>query len=118
MKTLVHIHSGPEQPDKITLGALIAAVSAERGDEVTLFFASNAVHALASGTRETLEGVGFGALSDSLARFRAAGGRLVVSRLSSESRGYDDGFLPETAAWGTPEMLLDIAGAADATLCY
>lgn len=118
MMTLVHIHTGPEDPDKVTLGALIAAEAADRGDEAILFFAGNAVHALNSGTREVLEGTGFGRLGDSLTRFAAAGGRLVVSRLSSESRGYDDALLPEGAEWGTPGMLLDFAAQADATLCY
>lgn len=118
MKTLIHLTTGPEDPDKVTLAALIAASAAERGDETALFLAGNAVHALEPETLEGLEGTGFGRLDDSLERIAEAGGRLIVSRLSSISRGYDDTLLPEGAEWGTPDMLLDLAAGADATLCY
>ena len=40
-KVLVHIHSGPEAPNKVTLGALVAATAATDGHDVTVFFAGD-----------------------------------------------------------------------------
>jgi len=118
MTLLVHIHTGPEDPDKITLGALIAAHGAARGDDVAVFFAGNAVHALAPAHLERVEGTGFGNLRTHLETLQKAGARVIVSRLSAQSRGYDAAVLPDGAEWGTPDMLLDLTARAQATLCY
>jgi predicted peroxiredoxin len=118
LQVLIHITSGPSAPDKITLGAMLAVHSAKRGDQVTLFLAANAVRALAPGNLRAIEGTGFGRLETHLADLAKSGARIIVSKLSAQSRGFGNALLPEGAEWGTPDMLLDLAAEADATLCY
>ena len=43
---LVHIHSGPELKNKLTLGLLVAVTGVKEGHTVKLFLAADAVHAL------------------------------------------------------------------------
>ena len=43
---LVHIHSGPELKNKLTLGLLVAVTGVKEGHAVKLFLAADAVHAL------------------------------------------------------------------------
>jgi hypothetical protein len=43
---LVHIHSGPELKNKLTLGLLVAKTGVAQGHSVKLFLAADAVHAL------------------------------------------------------------------------
>ena len=44
---LIHIHSGPELKNKLTLGLLVAKTGVAEGHGVKLFLAADAVHALA-----------------------------------------------------------------------
>ncbi len=118
-KVLVHIHSGPEAPNKVTLGALVAATAATDGHDVTVFFAGDGVHNLAPGHRGTMEGEGTGKLDDHIAGINSAGGRFVVSGMSAKARGYDTSLLDGLhAEFGTPSVLVGLATSADTVLCY
>ena len=118
---LVHIHTGPTDPAKVTLGAFIAAQAAQDGHEVTLFFAGDGVANLAPGVPARLEGAGTGRLADHLAALGAAGGTVCVSRLSAEGRGLGPELLDALgvpARFAAPPMLVALADAADTVLCY
>ena len=118
-KVLVHIHSGPETPNKVTLGALVAATAATDGHDVTVFFAGDGVHNLAPPHRDTMEGEGTGRLGDHIEGVNSAGGRFVVSGMSAQARGYDGTLLVGLhAEFGTPSVLVGLATAADTVLCY
>ena len=43
-KILIHIHSGPELKNKVTLGFLVALSAIKKGHDVTLFLAADGVH--------------------------------------------------------------------------
>ena len=43
-KILVHIHTGPSDPTKATLGLLVALTAKKKGHDVTVFLAGDAVH--------------------------------------------------------------------------
>lgn len=119
MKLLVHIHTGPADPTKATLGLLVALTARTKGHDVTLFLAGDAVHLLAPEYRETVEGLGTGRLADHLAGLAAAGARFVLSGKSAKARGYDDSLLHGfDASFGMPEALVDLAAEADTVLCY
>ena len=47
-KFLIHIHSGPDLKNKLTLGLLVAATAIQKGHNVEVFFAADGVHALDS----------------------------------------------------------------------
>ncbi|MGY6634486.1 MAG: DsrE family protein [Alkalilacustris sp.] len=118
---LVQIHTGPDDPNKVTLGALIAAEAARAGHQVTLFFVGDGVACLAPGRAAGLEGRGTGVLADHLAALGAAGGGVRVSLLSSEARGLGDEILaalPLPADFARPADLVALAAAADTCLSY
>lgn len=118
---LVQIHTGPGDPNKVTLGALIAAEAARAGHAVTLFLVGDGVENLAPGRPATVVGRGTGVLADHLAALGAAGGVIRVSRLSAEARGMDAAILADLGApaeLATPAMLVALADAADTCLSY
>ena len=45
-RILIHIHSGPELKNKVTLGFLVAITAVKKNHDVTLFLAADGVHLL------------------------------------------------------------------------
>ena len=118
MKFLVHIHTGPVDPTKATLGLLVALAAIREGHEVDLFLAGDAVHLLAP-AHAGLEGLGTGRLADHLAGLREGGARLHLSGKSAQARGYDDTLLQgQSAVFAMPEVLVRLAASADRVLTY
>ncbi|MEM7190361.1 MAG: DsrE family protein [Pseudomonadota bacterium] len=118
-KFLIHIHTGPENPTKATLGCAVAAAAAKDGHDVTVFMAGDGVHLFAPETIATLEGQGTGALRDHIPAIEEAGGKFVLSGMSVKARGYDESLLDgHPAEFGMPAKLVAIAADADKVLCY
>lgn len=118
-KFLVHIHTGPGDPTKATLGCLVAATALKEGHDVTLFLAGDGVHLLAQEQIDELEGQGTGALKDHIGAIESAGGKFVLSGMSAKARGYDEGLLEgHPAQFGLPDVLVNLAAEADTVLCY
>jgi len=116
---LVHVHTGPSDPTKATLGLLVALTALREGHEVDVFLAGDAVHLLAPDTVATLEGLGTGRLADHLPAIAQAGGRFHLSGKSAQARGYDDALLAgHPAVFAMPDVLVRLAAAADTVLCY
>ena len=116
---LIHIHTGPNDPTKATLGCLVAATALKEGHEVTVFMAGDGVHLLSAEQIETLTGQGTGALKDHIPAIAEAGGRFVLSGMSAKARGYDETLLDGLPAeFAMPTALVDLADAADTVLCY
>jgi uncharacterized protein len=115
---LVHIHSGPDQPVKATLGCLVALTAAHEGHDVTVFLAGDGVHCLAPAHAD-VTGAGTGRLRDHLDGFRRQGVTVIASGLSSKARGYDAALIaPFDGSFGTPDRLVALSVAADTVLCY
>lgn len=118
-KMLVHIHTGPENPTKATLGCLVAATALREGHEVAVFMAGDAVHLLAPETISTLEGVGTGKLADHIPAIAENGGKFHLSGMSAKARGYDQTLLEgHPAEFAMPDVLVRLATEADTVLCY
>lgn len=118
-KFLVHIHTGPDNPTKATLGCIVAATAAKQGHDVTVFLAGDGVHLFAPATVAELEGQGTGKLADHLAAITAGGGRFFLSGMSAKARGYDDSLLDgRPAEFAMPDTLVRLADEADTVLCY
>jgi predicted peroxiredoxin len=118
-KYLVHIHTGPSDPTKATLGCLIAATALKEGHDVTVFMAGDGVHLLAEEHLSALVGQGTGALNDHIAAISNSGGRFVLSGMSAKARGYDESLLAgHPAEFGMPDRLVKLAEEADVVLCY
>ncbi len=115
---LVHIHTGPENPTKATLGCLVALTALKEGHEVSLFLAGDGVHLLAESHRD-LEGQGTGRLGDHLEGLASMEAQFYLSGMSAKARGYDEGLLTGfKAEFAMPTRLVALSAAADNVLCY
>ena len=116
---LVHIHTGPNDPTKATLGCLVAATALKDGHDVDIFIAGDGVHLFAPDSLATLEGLGIGQLGEIVAAINEAGGNFYLSGRSANARGYDDSILKgHRAQFAMPSRLVELASKADTVLCY
>ena len=116
---LVHIYSGLESKNKITLGLLVA-LTAERNDhKVTLFLAGDGVQILNCKKAGEIVGQGTGDLYEHLQNLKSSKITIYVSGMSAKSRGYDEKLLDGyTAEFVMPDVLVEESIKADSVLCY
>jgi predicted peroxiredoxin len=118
-KILVHIHSGPELKNKVTLGFLVALTAVKEGHELKMFLAADAVHLLNCLSKDEVVGQGTGDLKDHLDFIKNANTKIYVSGMSAKARGYDDSLLNGyNAEFAMPDILLNESCNADSVLCY
>ena len=86
---LVHIYSGLESKNKVTLGLLVALEAEKNDHQVTLFLAGDGVNLLSCKKAGEIVGTGTGDLYEHLENLRNSKVRIYVSGLSAKSRGYD-----------------------------
>jgi uncharacterized protein len=116
---LIHIHTGPENPTKGTLGFLIAATALKEGHEVDLFLAGDGVLLLKDDALSSLEGKGIGRLGAHFQDIVAGSGRFYLSGMSSRARGLDEKDLDgKPAELAMPAELVRLASQADVVLTY
>jgi len=116
---LVHITSGPEAPTRAALGFLVARAAVEQGHQVNVFLAGDAVQLIRDAVLDSLSGLGTGSLRESFDAVVEGGGRLYVSRMSSNARGVsDDDLAGKPAEFGAPDRLVQLAFEADRTFTY
>ena len=115
----VHIYSGLESKNKITLGLLVA-LTAERNDhKVTLFLAGDGVQILNCKKAGEIVGEGTGDLYEHLQNLKNSKVTIFVSGMSAKSRGYDEKLLDGyTAEFVMPDVLVEESIKADSVLCY
>ena len=116
---LVHIYSGLESKNKITLGLLVA-LNAEKNDhKVTLFLAGDGVQILDCKKAGEIVGKGTGDLYEHLQNLKNSKITIYVSGMSAKSRGYDEKLLDGyTAEFVMPDVLVEESIKADSVLCY
>ena len=116
---LVHIYSGLESKNKITLGLLVA-LTAERNDhKVTLFLAGDGVQILNCKKAGEIVGQGTGDLYEHLQNLKNSKITIYVSGMSAKSRGYDEKLLDGySAEFVMPDVLVEESIKADSVLCY
>ena len=116
---LVHIYSGLESKNKITLGLLVA-LNAEKNDhKVTLFLAGDGVQILNCKKAGEIVGQGTGDLYEHLQNLRKSKVTIYVSGMSAKSRGYDEKLLNGyTSEFVMPDVLFEESIKADSMLCY
>ena len=116
---LVHIYSGLESENKVTLGLLVA-LTAERNDhKVTLFLAGDGVNILNLKKAGEIVGQGTGDLYEHLENLKNSKITIYVSGMSAKSRGYDETLLEGyKAEFVMPDVLVEESIKADSVLCY
>ena len=116
---LVHIHSGLESKNKVTLGLLVALEAEKNDHKVTLFLAGDGVTLLCCKKAGEIVGLGTGDLYEHLENLKNSKVRIYVSGLSAKSRGYDETLLDGyNAEFAMPDVLVDESIKADSILCY
>ncbi|MDC3148516.1 DsrE family protein [bacterium] len=116
---LVHIYSGLESKNKITLGLLVALTAEKNDHKVTLFLAGDGVQILNCKKAGEIVGQGTGDLYEHLQNLKSSKITIYVSGMSAKSRGYDEKLLDGyTAEFVMPEVLVEESIKADSVLCY
>jgi len=116
---LVHIYSGLESKNKITLGLLVALTAEKNDHKVTLFLAGDGVQILNCKKAGEIVGQGTGDLYEHLQNLKNSKITIFVSGMSAKSRGYDEKLLDGyTAEFVMPDVLVEESIKADSVLCY
>jgi len=116
---LIHIHSGLESKNKVTLGLLVALEAEKNDHKVTLFLAGDGVHILSCKKAGEIVGEGTGDLYEHLQNLKNSKVNIYVSGMSAKSRGYDEKLLDGyTAEFVMPDVLVEESIKADSVLCY
>ena len=116
---LVHIYSGLESQNKITLGLLVALTAEKNDHKVTLFLAGDGVDILNCKQAGEIVGQGTGDLYEHLQNLKSSKITIYVSGMSAKSRGYDEKLLDGyTAEFVMPDVLVEESIKADSVLCY
>ena len=116
---LVHIYSGLESKNKITLGLLVALTAEKNDHKVTLFLAGDGVQILNCRKAGEIVGQGTGDLYEHLQNLKNSKVTIYVSGMSAQSRGYDEKLLNGyTAEFVMPDVLVEESIKADSVLCY
>ena len=116
---LVHIYSGLESKNKITLGLLVALTAEKNDHNVTLFLAGDGVQILNCKKAGEIIGQGTGDLYEHLQNLKSSKITIYVSGMSAKSRGYDEKLLDGyTAEFVMPDVLVEESIKADSVLCY
>ena len=116
---LVHIYSGLESKNKVTLGLLVALTAEKNDHKVTLFLAGDGVQILDCKKAGEIVGQGTGDLYEHLQNLKNSKITIYVSGMSAKSRGYDEKLLyGYTAEFVMPDVLVEESIKADSVLCY
>jgi len=116
---LVHIYSGLESKNKVTLGLLVALTAEKNDHKVTLFLAGDGVQILNCKKAGEIVGQGTGDLYEHLQNLKNSKITIYVSGMSAKSRGYDDKLLDGyTAEFVMPDVLVEESIKSDSVLCY
>ena len=116
---LVHIHSGLEFKNKVTLGLLVALTAEKNDHKVTLFLAGDGVQILNCKKAGEIVGQGTGDLYEHLQNLKNSKISIYVSGMSAKSRGYDEKLLEGfNAEFAILDVLVEESIKADSVLCY
>ena len=116
---LVHIYSGLESKNKVTLGLLVALTAEKNDHKVTLFLAGDGVQILDCKKAGEIVGQGTGDLYEHLQNLKSSKITIYVSGMSAKSRGYDEKLLDGySAEFVMPDVLIEESIKADSVLCY
>jgi len=116
---LIHIHSGLESKNKVTLGLLVALEAEKNDHKVTLFLSGDGVQILDCKKAGEIVGQGTGDLYEHLKNLKKSKVTIYVSGMSAKSRGYDEKLLDGySAEFVMPDVLIEESIKADSVLCY
>ena len=118
-RLLIHLSTGPEHPTRAALAFLVARSAQQKGHEVTLFLAGDAVGLMRDETMDLVQGIGTGSLREHFDALAGAGARFFASGMSSKARALDAAALNgKSIEFAPPDRLVDLAFEADRVISY
>lgn len=111
---VVTITHATDDPDKATVGMVIANAAAASGKETLVFLSNEGVRLAAVGFGSAIAQEGFAEMTDLLANFAAAGGTLLVCTPCAKVRGVDTAELVAGAKLGGGAGLVEFMTAEGA----
>ncbi len=112
-KLCVSITHAKNDPDKATVGFVVANAAAASGQETLVFLSTEAVHLAVKGTAETIHEEGFAPLADLMGNFAKAGGRIYVCSPCFKKRKLDEAALvPGATVVGGAKLVEFLAAGA------
>lgn len=114
-KAAISLTTGMEDPEKVTVALLVAVGAAEGGRETLMFLTKEAARLATRGIAIGVACEGCPPIQDLLARYAAAGGRLLVCPLCFNARQLDATSLLDTASLGGTVQLWEWIGQDPAT---
>ena len=116
---LIHIYSGLESKNKVTLGLLVALEAEKNDHKVTLFLAGDGVNLLSCKKAGEVVGQGTGDLHEHLEDLKNTNVTIFVSGMSAKARDYDES-IPDgyKAEFAMPDKLVEESIKSDSVLCY
>jgi predicted peroxiredoxin len=114
-KAVVSLITGLEDPEKVTVAFLVAVGAAEQGRPTLMFLTKEAVRLATRGIAVGVACDGCPPLPDLLARFEAAGGRMLVCPICFNARQLDQAQLLGNAGIGGTVPMWEWIGDDGAT---
>lgn len=113
MSILVSIAASHDDPDRCTVGFVVAVAAAASGQQTTVFLSADGAWAGKQGEAEKIHEEGFAPLAELVAGFVEAGGEILVCTPCAKKRGITDADLVPgaTIAGGAAVVALLAAGA-------
>lgn len=114
-KVAVSLTTGLEDAEKVTIALLVAIGAAEQGHPTMMFLAKEAVRLSQPGTAVGVACEGCPPIPELMARYEAAGGRLLVCSICVNAKKLDTDQLPPNAELGGTIALWQWIGDEPAT---
>ena len=117
-KAAISLATGLEDPERVTVGLLMAVAAAESGRPTTTFLSKEAVRLAVDGFAQGVACDGCPRLPDLMARYAAAGGRFLVCPLCVTAKGLDAGSFAANAELGGTVQLWEWIGDGATTFSF
>lgn len=115
---LICITCGAENASKAALALNVAKAALDEKHEVTVFLACEAAHLLRPAAVESLSKLGAGSLKPYIDAVLERGGKIFVSDIFANGRGFDPNAIEIIDADYSTPMLVRLAVKADKVMCY
>ena len=109
----VTITNAENDPDRATVGMVLANAALASGKEVLVFLSVEGVRLAGDGYGERIAQPGFAPMTELLANFAAGGGKLLVCTPCAKTRGIDTQPLVAGAVLGGGAGLVEFMSAAN-----
>ena len=114
-QAVVSLTTGLEDAERVTVALLVAVGAAESGRPALMFLTKEAVRLALEGTAVGTDCEGCPSIPDLIARYAAAGGRLLVCPICFNAKRLDPAALVANAALGGSVQLWEWIGEDGAT---